>query len=394
MNDHLEVYDAQKLATAPLRKGFFQGQEVQYQLVDGMAIMEGDMVLSTDGELPTAPLAPVPEGAAMGVVRTDKPTWPNGIVPFVINANLPNQQRVTDAIKHWEDRSTVSFRRRTTEPNYVEFIASTGAWSDVGMIGGKQQIGLSSGSTTGNAIHEIGHTLGFWHEQSREDRDNWIQVATQNIETGKAHNFDKHVVDGQDVHYYDYDSIMHYPRTAFSKNNEATIATTIPGVNVGQRNGLSTGDMLTGNYLYPGQFFFIVSKLNGFVLDISGANRGNGAQIIAWPKKTSGADNQLWTFTKEGFIVSKLNGFVLDITGIGTNPQTPIISWPKKPGTTANQTWRFDREGFIVTNLNEFVLDIRGNNRAAGAVIQSFPRKAATTENQRWSIEPANSVVA
>ena len=37
----------------------------------------------------------------------------------------------------------------------------------------------------GTAIHEIMHALGFWHEQSRPDRDSWIQVIFANIEKGE-----------------------------------------------------------------------------------------------------------------------------------------------------------------------------------------------------------------
>ena len=40
----------------------------------------------------------------------------------------------------------------------------------------------------GIIMHELLHTLGFFHEQSRSDRDSYIVVNTNNIQTGKMEN--------------------------------------------------------------------------------------------------------------------------------------------------------------------------------------------------------------
>ena len=87
-------------------------------------------------------------------------------------------------------------------------------------------------------MHEIGHAVGLWHEQSREDRDRFVRVVWANIQAGREHNFNQHITDGDDIGGYDYGSIMHYPRTAFTRNGQDTIVP-VGGQAIGQRNGLS-----------------------------------------------------------------------------------------------------------------------------------------------------------
>lgn len=84
--------------------------------------------------------------------------------------------------------------------------------------------------------------MGLWHEQSREDRDDYVKIVWENIEEGMWHNFEQHIVDEDDIGGYDYGSIMHCPRKAFSKNGEDTVIP-IDNQDIGQRKGLSHGDI-------------------------------------------------------------------------------------------------------------------------------------------------------
>jgi hypothetical protein len=251
------------MGVAVISGATFTNKSVVYYAVDGIAIIEGDIALGTVDSVKAATDAAraavaADPAIALGVGITGSQfRWPNCQVPYEIDPNLPNQQRVTDAIAHWESNTTFRFPLRTPAnagqyPNYVRFTDAGGCWSMVGMQGGGEQtISLGAGCSMGNAIHEIGHAIGLWHEQSREDRDLFVTINWQNIQSGMAAQFNQHITDGDDLGTYDYGSIMHYPRTAFSSNGQDTITPTDPNAQIGQRNGLSAGDIGAVRSMYP-----------------------------------------------------------------------------------------------------------------------------------------------
>lgn len=257
------------LQSDDVRTGFisgatFRNKPVQYSVVDGLAVFEGCIVLGKADEMDEIARGVQSAGSgdddggevAHGVgITGSQYRWPGGLMPYEIDPALPNKNRVTDAIAHWTQNTSMRFVARTASnagsyPNYVRFIPATGCWSQVGMRGGRQDIGLASGCGTGATIHEIGHAFGLWHEQSREDRDRFVKINWQNIEAGKEHNFNQHIADGDDIGAYDYQSIMHYPTWAFSKNGQPTIETIPPGTSIGQRSALSAGDIAAIHSMY------------------------------------------------------------------------------------------------------------------------------------------------
>ncbi len=252
-------------STPVVKTGLIQGhtfgiKAVQYSVVDGLALFEGDIVLGTAAEMDaqTEELRSVQSGRVeRAVIITGAQfRWPNCRVAYDIDPTLPNQNRVTDAIAHWEAHTRFRFVLRTPAnaasfPDWVTYRPSSGCSSSVGRQGGQQFVNLGSGCTTGNAIHETGHTVGLWHEQSRQDRDSFVTIHWDKIQAGLEHNFNQHITDGDDVGAYDYGSIMHYPRDAFSIDGSDTITPTTAGAVIGQRTALSAGDIAAANSMCP-----------------------------------------------------------------------------------------------------------------------------------------------
>lgn len=236
---------------------YYTGMKLPVENVNGKFVYQGDIILPQDG-ISKSPVKLVYEKGETPQTKSVGRTsayWTNNTVYYDIDGSLPNKDRVYDAISHWEANTNLEFVKRSGQSNYVYFTPGSGCSSYVGMVGGRQNITLADACSTGNTIHEIGHAIGLWHEQSRVDRDKHITIHFNNIQSGREYNFKTYEEGGYDGEEFttnlDFGSVMMYSPYAFSSNGQPTITKTNGATYSVQRSALSSGDIQGVNSMYP-----------------------------------------------------------------------------------------------------------------------------------------------
>lgn len=146
----------------------------------------------------------------MSAVPQNVSLWTYRRIPYSFVDGYPYAGDVRNAMDQWEKAAGVYFVPRTTEANYIVILSGNSSSSPIGMQGGRQTVTINAGY---KALHELGHSLGLIHEQSRSDRDNYVIMEWNSIENGRSnHNFSLDV--STNLTDYDQKSVMHYPAPA------------------------------------------------------------------------------------------------------------------------------------------------------------------------------------
>ncbi|XP_045889133.1 hatching enzyme 1.2-like [Micropterus dolomieu] len=169
-------------------------------------------------------------------------------VPYFINNQFSSREKaiITRGLESFSSVSCIRFRpTKSSDRDWLSIESKNGCYSMVGRRGGKQVVSLARQGCLyhGTVQHELLHALGFNHEQTRSDRDKHIKVLLQNVVSGMEHNFRKIATLNQGTPY-DYNSVMQYHRTAFSKNNQPTmVPIPNPNVSFGNAKEMSRNDI-------------------------------------------------------------------------------------------------------------------------------------------------------
>ncbi|XP_023232109.1 astacin-like metalloprotease toxin 5 [Centruroides sculpturatus] len=171
-------------------------------------LFQGDIILFDDDD---------ERNAVVGKNRV----WPNGIIPYTIDAALESaRSRIEAVMKDYEELTSgcIKFRPKEDQNAYVRVFKGVGCYSHIGKTLGSQPLSLGPGCLSyGHIAHELGHSIGFEHEHSRSDRDDHITIFWENIQKGMEDQFKK-LSPSKNLLFneFDYDSIMLYGEYIFS----------------------------------------------------------------------------------------------------------------------------------------------------------------------------------
>lgn len=223
--------------------------DVSYDIIDGHAIVEGDIDL---GPVETLRKKTGHPGALPSLLYG---RWSNGTIRYV--APTFNQTAINSAIATLEAQTDINFVQVTTPiwgQDTLFFSKSTDpnvSSSAVGNQGGWQFVKIWPTHGKSVVMHELLHAAGMWHEQSRADRDNFVNVHLSCAPMSRWHNFaKKSLANGTPFGAFDFNSIMIYGSFAFSTSASCPTMTKKNGATFSSNTVLSAGDIAGANLLF------------------------------------------------------------------------------------------------------------------------------------------------
>ncbi|KAF7648696.1 hypothetical protein LDENG_00153000, partial [Lucifuga dentata] len=221
---------------------------------------------------------------------------------------------ILQASEHFRLKSCIDFRPRQSEEYYISLRKNRGCYSYVSKtIKGGQVVSIGERcSHLATVEHELFHVLGFYHEQSRYDRDEHVTIIWENINEKFKSNFRKLLSRSSRTFNtsYDYLSVLHYSKYAFSKTSGLTITTKLPQYQnkIGQRMEMSSTDVykLNRHYKCSASISFMehCDFSNGMICGMSYCAKGF---ISGWMRMTSAVGGPSTDYTS----LSKTGGYFM-----------------------------------------------------------------------------------
>lgn len=367
-------------------------QEYKLAKIGHYFVLNGDIILADD--FPNA----------RSYVRMDPRTfalnlWPQGYIAIAISPEVIKwdmYKTVLKALETMQQQTHLRFKPRTNETDYIKLEMylddpNIGGLSAVGRQGGEQLLFLNKNQTETVVIHEMLHALGFWHEQSRSDRNTYVQVNMDKVAKGYENNFQ--LEPGLAQGDYDYQSIMHYGADAFAatsgvptiqcKSSGVISNCTLGGAKLSPKDIQGLNKLFAGSQSYAklnltDAFNIPLTQVSGKIiadgvyrikvrstakyLDIKDVNKANGAILQQWDQWTE--DNQKFAITSVGNQLYEIkamhSGRYLSVDRASTDNLATILQWDY-----ANQ----DNQRFFILyaeNVDGYVIQGRQSGKYWG----------------------------
>ncbi|WP_158237213.1 M12 family metallopeptidase [Aquimarina sp. MAR_2010_214] len=241
---------------------YFKGNLITVKDIgNGEFLYNSDIILSSSmlSDTPSPafdPKSPPSETNQKLALWASTKKWPNNTIVYKLGSlNSTLRTNLTQAFKKWSDKTNIKFKERTNESDYVHIYESTNVCSGCGRASfGVQRNGsvqLGRTASVSLIVHELGHTLGFVHEQTRSDRDDYVIIKWENIQSGMEGNFKKDQNAQLLTGAFDINSIMMYHSYGFSKNRKPTITLLNGETYNGAQQTISALDIEGTNKAYP-----------------------------------------------------------------------------------------------------------------------------------------------
>jgi hypothetical protein len=282
--------------------GTYQGHPVTYQIINGFAVVEGDMVIGEASVYPdregrhghpgrdgtrTANATFYPRSNTVNLASN---LWPKvaGVVtvPYLTTKGSPS---VTAAIAAFNSMFAGQFKwvPRTNQRGYVDINLDNqslnSCYATLGYTGTKEDLQGLTGCNVSLLLHEMGHIMGFAHEQSRANRNSYLALDFNNIAPASQNQYTQDFSSTMDLGLYDYSSLMEYGPRGFTRNGNPEMESIPVGITFGDPSSFSIGDVDALNRIYfsaPSKVT-VMSNPAGLPIIVDGANY-TAPQSFTW----------------------------------------------------------------------------------------------------------------
>jgi len=284
--------------------------------------------------------------------------WPSGVVPILFNDSYPDSSKtfVLNALYQLEkevngDGHCIKVLPISKRESYLDHVRILDRDCCSSQIGAQQKrgqellLGERCLQVPGTSQHEFMHTLGFRHEHSRIDRDDYVTIIKENIRKKVFDDMFKKVERETFGLPYDYDSIMHYPRFAFSIDLSKPTIVTKNNELIGNRNGPSENDIERIRRLYSCSSNGVVAKEKEIETEPGMKEiefRGGVARAYSYWKYPVNPDEPMRAFSRQTSVTKPYKS-------AGRMPQAVWYTFPRNM-TVARFGFRNRREYDHVSN--------------------------------------------